>query len=74
MTTPLLVRSVLNNVTVPGSDQDVTVGAVGKIVAKIQVCIVCIIKQEQPLLMLLSKPVKRVLPRFAYFLGESNIF
>ena len=74
MATPLLVISVLDDVTVPGSDQDVTVGAAGKIVTKIQGCIICIIEQEQPLLMLLSKPIKRVLPRFAYFLGESDVF
>ena len=74
MATPLLVISVLDDVTVPGSDQDVTVGAAGEIVTKIQGCIICIIEQEQPLLMLLSKPIKRVLPRFAYFFGESNVF
>ena len=74
MKTPLLARSVLDDLTVLGSDQGVTVGAVGEIVAKIQGCIICVLEQEQPLLMLLSKPIKHVLPRFAYFLGEPRFF
>ena len=74
MATGLPVRSVLADLTVPGSDQDVAVGAEGKIFTNIQGCIICIIEKKQPFFTLLSKPMDRVLPRFTYLFGESDIF
>ena len=73
MTIRVHVWSMLDDVTVPASDQDVTVGTAGKIITKVEGCIVRIIEQEQPLIMLHSKPIKRVLPRFAYLFGEGDI-
>ena len=64
---------MLDDVTVPASDQDVTMSAAGKITTKVESCIVRIIEQEQPLIMLHSKPINRVLPRFAYSFAESDI-
>ena len=46
MATRLLVRRVLDDLTVPGGDQDLAVGAAGEIFANIQACIICIIEKE----------------------------
>ena len=70
----LLVRRVLADLTIPGSDQDLAVGAAGEILTNIQGCIICIIEKEQPFFMLHSKPMNRVLQRSAYLFGESDIF
>ena len=40
------VRSVVDDLAVPASDQDIPVGATGEIIMKIESCIVCIIEQE----------------------------
>jgi len=52
LATGSLTRSVLADVMVATHDEDITVGAAGEVVLKIEHCIICIIKQEQPLFVL----------------------
>jgi hypothetical protein len=59
--------------TVSACDEDVAMRAVGEVFAKIQLHIICTVKQEQPLLMLTGQPSKGILFRFTYSLGESNV-
>ena len=42
-------------------DEDIAMGAVGEVVAKIELCVICIIEQEQPPLLLPGKPIKSIL-------------
>jgi hypothetical protein len=47
--------------TVSACDEDVAMRAVGEVFAKIQLHIICTVKQEQPLLVLTGKPSKGIL-------------
>ena len=63
---------MLNVITVSASDQNVAMRAAGEIITKIKGGIIRVIEQEQPLLVLHSKPIKCVLPGITYSFGESD--
>ena len=46
LATRIPVRSVLHDLTVPASNQDIAMGATGKIIMKIERCIICVVEQE----------------------------
>ena len=63
---------MLDVVIISAGDQDVAVRTTREIIPKIGSCIIRVIKQEQPLLALPSKPIECIFRGFAYGFGESD--
>src|SRR3984957_17635117 len=68
-----LTRSVLADVVVSTRDKDITVGAAGEVVPKIEQRIIRVIKQEQPLLALSRQTSEGIVLRVPCSFGYGDI-